>query len=90
MVFQIWDRDELEFPFDEPTIFKDLEEDIRLLTDPRETRPAYLAALGSLITAYKDACATNLIDYSLFNTSVSLDRALVRYLTWRARLRLGA
>jgi uncharacterized protein (DUF58 family) len=90
MVFHLLDKDELEFPFEEPTIFKDLEEDIRLLTDPHETKPAYLAALGSLITAYKDACAANLIDYSLFNTSVGLDRALVRYLTWRARLRLGA
>ncbi|HME43092.1 MAG TPA: hypothetical protein VKF36_08410, partial [Syntrophorhabdales bacterium] len=90
MVFHLLDKDELEFPFEEPTIFKDLEEDIRLLTDPHEIRPAYLKALGSLITEYKDACAANLIDYSLFNTNVGLDRALVRYLTWRARLRLGA
>ena len=89
MVFQVLDRDELEFPFDEPTLFKDLEEDIRLLTDPHEIRPAYLAALGSLIATYKDACAANLIDYSLFNTSVGLDRALNRYLTWRSRFRLG-
>jgi uncharacterized protein (DUF58 family) len=90
MVFHLLDKDELEFPFEEPTIFKDLEEDIRLLTDPHDTRPAYLKALGSLIAEYKDACAANLIDYSLFNTSVGLDRTLVRYLTWRARLRLGA
>lgn len=90
MVFHLLDKDELEFPFEEPTIFKDLEEDIRLLTDPHEIRPAYLKALGSLITEYKNACAANLIDYSLFNTNVGLDRALVRYLTWRARLRLGA
>lgn len=90
MVFHLLDKDELEFPFEEPTIFKDLEEDIRLLTDPHEIRPAYLKALGSLITEYKDVCAANLIDYSLFNTNVGLDRALVRYLTWRARFRLGA
>jgi uncharacterized protein (DUF58 family) len=90
LVFHLLDKDELEFPFEEPTIFKDLEEDIRLLTDPHEIRPAYLKALGSLITEYKHACAANLIDYSLFNTTVGLDRALVRYLTWRARFRLGA
>jgi len=90
MLFHLLDKDELEFPFEEPTIFKDLEEDIRLLTDPHEIRPAYLKALGSLITEYKDVCAANLIDYSLFNTNVGLDRALVHYLTWRARFRLGA
>ena len=90
LVFHLLDKDELEFPFEEPTIFKDLEEDIRLLTDPHEIRPAYLKALGNLITTYRDACAANLIDYSLFSTTVGLDQALVRYLTWRARFRLGA
>ena len=34
MVFHLLDRDELEFPFEEPTLFRDLEEDIKLLTDP--------------------------------------------------------
>ncbi len=90
MVFHVLDKHELEFPFEEPTLFKDLEEDIKLLTDPHETRPAYLKALANLIAEYKNACAASLIDYSLFDTSVGLDRALVRYLAWRAHLRLGA
>jgi uncharacterized protein (DUF58 family) len=89
MLFHLLDKDELEFPFMEPTIFKDLEEDLRLLTDPRSIRSAYLTALNRLIEDYKDACAANLIDYSLFDTSIGLDRALVRYLTWRAHFRLG-
>jgi hypothetical protein len=29
------DREELEFPFEEPTLFKDMEEDLKLLTDPK-------------------------------------------------------
>ena len=89
MVFHVLDRDELEFPFEEPTLFKDLEEDIRLLTDPQTIRSAYLKTLGALIEQYKKECAANLIDYSLFDTSIGLDRALVRYLTWRSRFRLG-
>ena len=87
MVFQILDRDELEFPFAEPTLFRDLEEDIRLLTDPRAVRNAYLKAINSLIEEYKQSCASYLIDYSLLNTSIGLDRALVRYLTWRGKFR---
>lgn len=90
MVFHVLDRDELEFRFEQPTIFKDLEEDIRLLVDPHEIRSAYLKALQALVAVYKEACAANLIDYTLFNTTVGLDRALVSYLAWRTRFRFGA
>ena len=89
MVFHLLDRDELEFPFEEPTLFKDLEEDIRLLTDPHTIRSAYLRAVNSLIEGYTRSCASYQIDYSLMNTSVGLDRALVHYLTWREKFRLS-
>ncbi len=88
MVFHLLDKDELEFPFEQPTLFIDLEEDAKLLTDPPAVRPAYLAAMNSLIEGYRRSCASYLIDYSLFNTSVGLDRALVRYLTWREKFRI--
>jgi uncharacterized protein (DUF58 family) len=87
MVFHVLDRDELEFPFDKPTLFQDLEEDLKLLTDPHAVRSAYLKTLNSLIEIYKKSCASNLIDYSLFDTSVGLDRALTRYLAWREKFR---
>ncbi len=88
MVFQLLDRDELEFPFEQPTLFMDLEEDIKLLTDPHAARSAYLKSMNSLIEGYRKSCASYFIDYSLFNTSIGLDRALVRYLTWREKFRL--
>jgi uncharacterized protein (DUF58 family) len=87
LVFHLLDREELEFPFEEPTLFKDMEEDLKLLTDPSSIRPAYLKALHSLIESYKHSCGSYLIDYSLFDTSIGLDRALARYLKWRERFR---
>jgi uncharacterized protein (DUF58 family) len=87
LVFHVLDRDELEFPFDKPTLFQDLEEDLKVLTDPHAVRSAYLKTLNSLIEDYKKSCASNLIDYSLFDTSVGLDRALTRYLAWREKVR---
>jgi len=87
IVFQLLDRDELEFPFEEPTLFQDLEEELRLQTDPHTVRSAYLKTINALIEEYRKSCASYLIDYSLFNTSVGLDRALVRYLTWREKFR---
>jgi hypothetical protein len=87
MVFHLLDRDELEFPFEEPTLFKDMEEDIKLLTDPGSIRSAYLKEMSSLIEGYRQSCASNLIDYSLFDTSVGLDQALARYLRWREKFK---
>jgi uncharacterized protein (DUF58 family) len=86
-VFHLLDRDELEFPFKEPSLFLDLEEEIHLLTDPHAIRSAYLKALHTLIEEYRRSCASSFIDYSLINTSVGLDRTLVRYLSWRGKFR---
>ncbi len=87
MVFQVLDRDELKFPFKEPSVFQDMEEDLKLLTDPHVIRKAYLEAIQGLINHYRESCAAYLIDYSLFDTSVGLDRALVKYLSWRQRFK---
>lgn len=87
IVFHILDRDELEFPFEDPTLFRDLESELKLLTDPQSIRSTYLGVLRSLIETYKKTCASQRIDYSLFHTSVGLDRALTSYLAWRAKFR---
>jgi uncharacterized protein (DUF58 family) len=87
LVFHLLDRDELEFPFEEPSLFLDLEQDIHLLTDPHAIRSAYLKTLNTLIEEYRRSCASSFIDYSLMSTSVGLDRALVRYLSWREKFR---
>jgi uncharacterized protein (DUF58 family) len=87
LVFHILDRDELEFPFKDPTLFLDMEEEIKLLTDPYAIRSAYLKAIHALIENYRESCTQNLMDYSLLDTSIGLDRAVVRYLKWRERFR---
>ena len=87
IVFQLLDREELEFPFKEPSLFVDMEEDLKLLADPQAVRLAYLEALRSLMDEYRQACFSNQIDYSVFDTSVGLDRALTTYLTWRQKFR---
>ena len=87
IVFHLLDRDELDFPFKDSTLFEDLEEDLKLLTDPPAIRPAYQKAIQDLIEGYRQSCASYRIDYSLFDTATGLDRALVRYLTWREKFR---
>lgn len=88
LVFHLLDREEREFPFTEPTLFQDLEEEnLELHTDPRLIRPAYLEALNGLIEGYRRSCASHLVDYALLETSTPLDRALGRYLRWREKFR---
>jgi len=87
MVFHLLDREELEFPFEEPSLFQDMEEDIQLLTDPRSIKSAYLKTLHSLIEDYRKSCASYFIDYLLFSTSIGLDRGLIHYLTWREKFK---
>ena len=87
IVFHILDRDELEFPFKEATLFQDLEEDLKLLTDPYAVRSAYLKTIQTLIEDYRKSCASEWIDYYLLDTTVGLDRGLTRYLAWREKFR---
>ncbi len=87
LVFQLLDRDELDFPFDRPALFQDLEENLRLAADPQVIRTAYLQTLHALLQRYEKTCASNLIDFHLFPTSTGLDKALTSYLTWRKNLR---
>ena len=64
-----------------------MEGDQKLLADPGAIRAAYLETLNALLEQYRQACFSHHIDYSLFDTSVGLDRALVRYLTWRQKFK---
>ncbi len=87
IVFQLLDRDELHFPFNEPSLFQDMETDLRFMADPQTIRSAYLEQIRLLIDAYRHICLSHRIDYSLFDTSMGLDRALVQYLKWRQKFK---
>ncbi|MBI4641687.1 MAG: DUF58 domain-containing protein [Candidatus Tectomicrobia bacterium] len=83
MVFQILDQSELEFPFSELTIFEDLEDDLRILSEPRAIREEYRRIFQAFIKEYERLCRAHHVDYTLFNTATPLDKALVRYLSKR-------
>ena len=84
LVFQVLDRNELEFPFQRLTVFEDIEDAaVRILSDPRAIRTAYLQQLQAFIAEYRQGCRGEGIDYHLFPTSTPLDVALTRYLVRR-------
>ena len=86
-VFHVVDPAELTFPFDDPTLFMDMEGEGRIEVNPREIKQSYLEEFGAFLTGVKAACAEADVDYDLVRTDEKLDEVLLRFLARRARRR---
>jgi uncharacterized protein (DUF58 family) len=87
IVFHLLDPAEIEFSFDQPSNFEDLETGDRLQVLPKSLRDEYRALVREHIATISSKCSENRIDYALFDTSKPLDEALFRYLSSRERFR---
>jgi uncharacterized protein (DUF58 family) len=86
ILFHVFDKAEIDFPFRDVTAFCDLETGRRVQVDPAYVRPAYLEQMAAFLALYRRACAEARIDYVLTDTSVPYDFMLSRYLAKRSRL----
>ncbi|RMG13249.1 MAG: DUF58 domain-containing protein [Planctomycetota bacterium] len=85
VVYHVLDPDEVDFPFDEATLFEGLEAGPELLTDPRALRDAYLARMRAFQEQLEEGCRGMRVDYVYAATNLSPGVALARYLTQRKR-----
>ena len=85
IVFHVLDADELDFPFDRPTRFEDLETSDEVMAVPGAVRDHYLKAMGALIERFRRELGASGIDYQLLNTNQPLELALLSYLSTRSR-----
>ena len=76
----------MNFAIDSPTIFKDLETNKELLSQPISFMQDYRDAVKNFIDKYKKAFRMNNIDYALLSTSTPFDVALLEYLNKRKLL----
>ncbi len=83
IVMHVLDRAELEFPFQEATLFRGLEQYPELLTDPRSLREGYLEQVGTFVREIKSGCLAQNIDYVQLRTDASLGVVLSSYLGYR-------
>ncbi len=86
IVFQVYDRQELEFKFSEPVVLEDIETEDQLHVLPDVIRQDYLQAVNAHISALREGAARNRIDYEMLKTSEPLDAALFSYLARRTQL----
>src|SRR5580658_67829 len=85
IVFHVLDPDEIDFPFNRPTRFEDLETTEEIMAVPGLVRELYLRQMGALIDRYKRELGVTGIDYQLLKTTDPLELALLSYLSTRAR-----
>jgi uncharacterized protein (DUF58 family) len=84
-VFHLVDPAELTFPFDDPTLFLDMEGEGRIEVNPREIKESYLEEFNAFLASTRAACAEADVDYELVRTDEKLDDVLLRYLARRGR-----
>ncbi len=83
VVFQVLDAAELDFPFRHTTLFRGLEGQPQVLTDPLGVRDRYLAALARHRDALEAGCRALETDLMLLRTDADLGHALAAYLQRR-------
>jgi uncharacterized protein (DUF58 family) len=86
IVFHVLDPAEIDFTFDQPASFEDLESGEQLPVVPETLGDAYRTLVREHIAALASRLVSNRIDYASVNTATPLDQTLFSYLSSRQRL----
>ena len=84
-VFHLLDPAELEFPFEEPTLFQSMEDGREVEAVGREVKKGYLKLMEEWLAQLKRECAEADLDYTLCRTDRPLDEVLLPFLARRER-----
>lgn len=85
IVFQVLDPAELDFPFQQATLFKGLEAAGDVLVEPSRLRAAYQAEIGAFLREVEIGCHAQGVEYVRVRTDQPLDQVLTALLSRRAR-----
>ena len=87
LALQTLDREELEFPFDDPTRFVSLEGPEQIDAQPRQIRDSYLAELARFLDETSSELRRTDTEHALLPTDAPPDRALLELLRKREESR---
>ncbi len=87
ILFHVLDPAELEFPFQQITLFQGLERPARVVVEPKALRRAYLREFDAYLRRLRSGCRMHQIEYVLLRTDQSLALALSTYLASRLKRR---
>ncbi|MCF6157669.1 MAG: DUF58 domain-containing protein [wastewater metagenome] len=83
ILFHTLDPYELTFPFETITFFESIEDERRILAEPKSIKERYLSEMNRFLEKFRQTCFENQIDYLLIDTSTPLDQALIKFLSRR-------
>jgi len=86
VVFHILDGEEIDLPFNDSIIFKDIEGSEEIFGEPWAFRKAYQKAMNTFIGEVTTRCQSTGIDHVLIRTDQDLGQALAQYLHRRQRM----
>jgi uncharacterized protein (DUF58 family) len=86
LIFHVLDHDEIELPFGDSVLFKDIEGNEELQAEPWAFRKAYRRAMETFVADVSRRCRTTGVDYLLLKTNDDLGLALSHYLHGRLRM----
>ena len=89
LVMQVLDRDELELPFDGPTIFADIEGEEEVFAEPWAFRRSYQAAMVEFLDGVSKECGKRGYDHVRFVTDEALGDTLSLFLHSREEVGRG-
>jgi uncharacterized protein (DUF58 family) len=85
IVFHVLDPAEIDFPFQQVTLFKGLEALGDIVTEPRSLRAAYQREVQAFLQQARTGCRAQQVDYRLVRTDQRLDAVLSTFLAARAQ-----
>jgi uncharacterized protein (DUF58 family) len=85
IVFQLLDPAELDFPFQNVTLFKGLEALGDVVTEPRSLRAAYQREIQAYLQRVRTGCRTQQVDYRAVRSDQPLDAVLSTLLASRSK-----
>ena len=85
LVFHVLDGDEIDFPFEDPTVFESLEDERSLLVFPRQLRDAYMQEMRAFLDTTRRALSEGGLTYELVRTDEPPHQPLIRQLSNRRR-----
>lgn len=87
VLFHVLDPDELDFPFEDSTLFRSMEDDREIQIDARAIRDAYLQEIERFTQDAETACRSARVEYHLMRTDQAPGPAIARFLARRSGLR---
>lgn len=84
-LFHVLDPAELEFPYEDPTLFLSVEDSRQVEANGRDLRKGYLEVMGRWLAEVRREAAEQDLDYALCRTDRPLDEVLLPFLARRER-----